>query len=116
MTKYPIRKQIRVQRLQDKHRMVGQTFNPGGHTDESLKQREKEVIKETQNMTDAEIIELGDKYKAIEKWKEESKTYGSNSFEHNAFFRNFGWRYNELKKEEMKNGVIGHLNQFQFNF
>ena len=43
-----MRKVIRVQKLQTKNRMVGQTFNPSGITAEQYDTREKNFVKEMQ--------------------------------------------------------------------
>ena len=86
-----IRKQIRVQRLQDKNRMVGQTFNPQGHTGVSLKGREMEEVARIELLCPEEFEKLKNNYIAIDRWKKEDNIFTSNSFEHNVFIRNFNY-------------------------
>jgi hypothetical protein len=46
MKQMPIRKQIRIQRLQNKNCMVGKTFNPSGITSEQIIIRENNFVHE----------------------------------------------------------------------
>ena len=94
-----IARNIKIQKLQTKNRMVGATFNFSGHTSESLDNKAKSINTSLGKMTDQEIIELGDKYKAIEDWKEKDNIFCSNSMEHNLFNTNWGWKYKELKNK-----------------
>jgi hypothetical protein len=80
-----IARQIKIQKLQNKNRMTGQTFNPSGITSEQLIQREFEYINKVKQMTDQEQTELFNSFCNIDKWKDENNIYCSNSFEHNCF-------------------------------
>jgi hypothetical protein len=51
MKMMPIAKQIRIQRKQNKNRMVGQTFNPSGITSEMIRIRENGFIIEMKAKT-----------------------------------------------------------------
>jgi len=93
MRKMSIAREIKIQRLQNKSRMTGQTFNPGGHTSESLKEREIKLVSEVKAMPEEKQLELYRSYKAVDKMKNENNIYCSNSFEHNAFMRNFGHKF-----------------------
>ena len=93
-----IARQIKIQRLQSKNRMVGKTFNPGGHTSESLDARELEEVNRIKNLTDDEFLKLGSSYEEIDNYKNENNIFCSNSFEQNVFIRNFQYKYDELKK------------------
>ena len=50
-----MRKVIRVQKLQNKNRMVGKTFNPSGITAEQYDAREKNFVKEMQAKSQEEL-------------------------------------------------------------
>jgi hypothetical protein len=65
MKQMSIRKQIRVQRLQDKNRMVGQTFNPSGITSEQIRTREQGFVIEMKSKTQTERQEYWNKIKPI---------------------------------------------------
>lgn len=91
-------REIKIQKLQTKNRMVGKTFNPGGHTSESLDARERAEINRIKSLSKQEFLKLGDNYSKITKYKLENEINISNSFEQNVFIRNFNWKYNELKK------------------
>ena len=52
-----IARQIRVQKLQNKHRMTGATFNPSGVTSEQLAQRERVLIEKWSHLKYNEIVE-----------------------------------------------------------
>lgn len=54
MRKMSLARQIRVQKLQDKNRMVGETFNPSGITSEQIQTREQVFINEWKNKTISE--------------------------------------------------------------
>lgn len=86
-----ISKQIKVQRLQDKNRMVGQTFNPQGHTIESLNGRETEEVARIKSLSPEEFKKLKNYYIEIDQWKEENNIFTSATFEQNVFIRNFGY-------------------------
>lgn len=88
-----IARQIRVQKLQNKNRMVGQTFNPSGHTSESLNTREQELINQYKNMLPTQREELYNQFKEMNNWKEKNNIHCSNSFEQNVFMRNFAWQF-----------------------
>tara|TARA_R110001606_G_scaffold260183_2_gene407975 strand:- start:28808 stop:29116 length:309 start_codon:yes stop_codon:yes gene_type:complete len=90
---------IRIQKLQNKNRMVGKTFNPGGHTSESLNGREKMEVERIKKLSEAEFLELGDNYQKITDYKERENVSYSNSFEQNVFHRNFQKKYLTLKKQ-----------------
>lgn len=75
--------------MQNKNRMVGQTFNPAGHTSESLDLREKQEIERIKSLTITEFEKLKKGYADIAKYKEENDIFCSNSFEQNVFIRNF---------------------------
>lgn len=77
-------REIKIQKLQTKNRMVGQTFNPSGHTKESLSKRELDWIEKVKKMT----LEEYEKYRLFCVWQ--NKSDGSNLFETNVFIRNFG--------------------------
>jgi hypothetical protein len=94
-----LHQQIRVQKLQNKNRMVGKTFNPAGHTSESLNLREQAEVNRIKSLSEKEFLKLGDNYAAIDKYKEENDIFCSNSFEQNVFIRNFQSIYNDLKNE-----------------
>ena len=79
--------------------MVGKTFNPGGHTSESLDAREKIEDERINNLSEAEFLELGDKYQKIADYKERENLSFSNSFEQNVYLRNFQGKYLNLKKQ-----------------
>lgn len=51
MRKMSIAREIRIQKLQTKNRMTGQTFNPSGATDESLKKRDSDYIDHFYSLT-----------------------------------------------------------------
>jgi hypothetical protein len=92
--KMSIARQIKIQKLQTKNRMVGQTFNPSGHTSESLQAREQEYINKVNNMTSEERKAVYEGFVSIENWKAENNIHCSNDFEHNAFMRNFKHLFN----------------------
>lgn len=46
MKKIPLRREIKIQRLQNKNRMVGQTFNPSGITSEKIQERKERFLNE----------------------------------------------------------------------
>ena len=54
MKTYSIKKQIRIQKLQNKHRMVGQAFNPSGITSEQIRTRENNFTDKFDKMTKEE--------------------------------------------------------------
>lgn len=89
---------IRIQKLQNKNRMVGKTFNPGGHTSKSLDGREKMEVERINNLSEEEFLELGDNYQKIADYKERENVFFSNSFEQNVYLRNFQEKYLNLKK------------------
>ena len=91
MKKMSLAREIKVQKLQTKNRMVGETFNPNGHTSESLKTREQKYIEEINLLNIEDQIKIHDSFKAIEEWKREENIFMSNSFEHNCFMRNFSY-------------------------
>lgn len=62
--KMSIARQIRIQRLQDKNRMVGQTFNPSGITAEELKAKDEDFRAKYEAMTFQERVEVWNKIKA----------------------------------------------------
>lgn len=79
-----MRKVIRVQKLQNKNRMVGQTFNPSGITAEQYDTREKNFVKEMQAKSQEELQAY---YKNM---KEMQKDWTcSYPWEWSAFERNF---------------------------
>ena len=90
-----IAKQIRIQKKQDRNRMVGQTFNPSGHTSESLDLREKNYIKEINSMSEQQQLEIYLSFKEIDEMKEKNNIHYSNSFEHNVFIRNFYYKFDK---------------------
>lgn len=90
MRKMKIYREIRIQKLQTKNRMVGQTFNPSGHTSESLDKREKEEVERINKLSRSEFEELKAAYEAIRKCKLDNNIYCTNSFNQNVFIRNFG--------------------------
>jgi len=79
-----VAREIKIQRLQTKNRMVGQTFNPNGHTSDSLSQREKNEIDLIKNLSDLEY----EKRRLFCVF--DDSTNHSNLFETNVFIRNFG--------------------------
>lgn len=89
---------IKIQKLQNKNRMVGQTFNPGGHTSASLDSRESYEIDRIKSLSNEEFIKLGDNYNAIAKYKLDNDEHSSNSFEQNVFIRNFTYLHEQAKK------------------
>ena len=93
MRQMKIARQIKIQRLQDKNRMVGQTFNPSGHTSQSLAERERKLVEEYKNMDAAERLSLYNNFKAWEEYKDQNNIYSSGSFEHNVFMRHFKFMY-----------------------
>lgn len=46
MKRMSLKREISIQRLQTKNRMVGQTFNPSGITSEQIKEREQRFLEE----------------------------------------------------------------------
>ena len=88
-----IAREIRINRLQNKNRMTGHTFNPGGHTSESLAKREVELIAKYKAMTEKERQTTYHQFIEIDKWKYEQNIFMSNSFEHNVFMRNFEYLF-----------------------
>lgn len=85
MKQTPIRKQIRIQRLQDKNNMAGSAFNPGGHTSESLDARETALKNEWRTWTQKQIEEKRAEIKKMTKhWQ------GSWPFEWCVFERTYG--------------------------
>lgn len=93
MRKMSIAREIRINRIQNKNRMTGQTFNPGGHTSESLATREQELVNKYKAMSKEERKETYTAFRTIEKYKDQHRIFCSNSFEHNAFMRNFAWEF-----------------------
>jgi len=89
------RQNVRVSKLQSKNRMVGKTFNPSGHTLESLDKMDRECLEEFSLMSDEQ------KKKKIEGFKpliELCKDKGwSFPFEYNLLER-----HNLLKIKELK--------------
>lgn len=61
MKQMSIRKQIRIQRIQNKNRMTGKTFNPTGITSEQLRDREIKLRNEWEKLSKVEIQELYDR-------------------------------------------------------
>lgn len=98
MRKMSMARTIKIQKLQTKNRMVGKTFNPGGHTSESLSGREKQEIERINNLVQCDFILLGSQYKALADFKEENNHHYSNSFEQNVFLRNFNAKFLTLIK------------------
>ncbi len=45
---------VRISKLQSKNRMVGKTFNPSGHTIETLDKRDNDFLEEFNLMSDEE--------------------------------------------------------------
>ena len=88
-----IARTIRIQKMQTRNRMVGQTFNPGGHTSESLDQREKDYIEKVKALPESEQKKLYDSFKEFEKWKHDNNYHFSNDFDHNCFMRNFRYKF-----------------------
>ena len=84
-------REIRIQKLQTKNRMVGKTFNPSGHTSQSLDERERLEIARIKQLSNDELNSLREAYKACDLMKLENNIYYSNSFEQNVFKRNFGY-------------------------
>jgi hypothetical protein len=84
MRKMSIAREIKINRLQNKNRMTGQTFNVGGHTSESLQEREHKEIEAIKALN---AIEYEEKRQYCI-WQQ--KQQGSNLFETNVFIRNFG--------------------------
>ena len=89
-----IAKQIRIQKLQNKNRMVGKTFNPAAHTSESLKQRELDFIIKCKSISDEERRIMYNEFINIDRFKDLNNIHYSNSFEHNVFMRHFKCLYN----------------------
>ena len=87
-----LHREIKVQKLQNKNRMVGQTFNIGGHTSESLDGRERKEIERIKSLTQEEFTKLKNGYKEIDEYKEKNNLFYSNSFKQNVFIRNFSHR------------------------
>lgn len=63
MRKMSLAREIKINRLQNKNRMTGQTFNAGGHTSESLKEREQKLITEHKAMSHEQRQEVYNNYK-----------------------------------------------------
>lgn len=99
MRQMKISREIKIQRLQTKNRMTGQTFNPTGHTAESLDKRERELVEKCNAMSKEERQEMYNNYNAIEQWKDENNYHFSNDFEHNAFMRNFKYQFQNQSHE-----------------
>ena len=98
---------IRIQKMQNKNRMVGKTFNPGGHTSESLDLRERQEIERIKNLSQSDFIKLGNQYQALADFKEENNHHYSNSFEQNVFIRNFNLKFANIKKSITSKLVVG---------
>ncbi len=103
MKRMSIAREIRIQRKQNKNRMTGKTFNPGGHTGESLDRRERELVAKCNAMTQAERKVMYDEYREWEQIKEEQRIFVSNTFEHNAFMRHFEREFTELQPIQLTN-------------
>ena len=82
--KMSIAKQIRIQRLQDKNRMVGKTFNPSGITAEQIETRERNWVAEMKAKSQEELQAY---YKNMQEMKKDWNY--SYPWEWNAFTRNF---------------------------
>jgi len=82
--KMSLAREIRIQKLQDKNRMVGQTFNPSGFTSGQLNERERNFV--------LEMKSKGIEYR-INWWKEREEVReqwkGSWPWEWSTFERNF---------------------------
>ena len=82
--KMSIAREIRIQRLQDKNRMVGQTFNPSGITSAEIDSREKKWVKEMKSKPQEELQAYYKNMKEMQKdW------HHSYPWEWSAFERNF---------------------------
>ena len=82
--KMSIAREIRIQRLQDKNRMVGQTFNPSGITSAEIDSREKKWVKEMKSKPQEELQAYYKNMKEMQKdW------HHSYPWEWCAFERNF---------------------------
>jgi hypothetical protein len=49
-----IAREIRINRIQNKNRMTGQTFNPSGITSQQIKDRERDFVLDMQSKTQQE--------------------------------------------------------------
>ena len=84
-------RQIRVQKIQDKNRMVGETFNSTGITSQQIKTRESIYVEEWKQKTKEERNKMYLQFQAIEEMKHNENLHFSNSWEHNTFMRNFNY-------------------------
>lgn len=84
MRKMSLRREIQIQRKQNKNKMVGQTFNPSGITSEQIRERENKFITDLKNKTQHEREQY---------WKEREQVrqiwIGSWPWEWCIFERNF---------------------------
>lgn len=91
------RQTVRVSKLQSKNRMVGKTFNPSGHTLQSLDKRDSDFLEEFNLMSDE------DKQNRIEGFKPLIKLCKEKGWSF-PFEYNLLERHNLLTIKELKGG------------
>lgn len=84
-----IAREIKIQRLQDKNRMVGETFNPSGITSKQIGDRETVFITEWQNKTLEERKSYWKGVKEVLNFRKENNIHISWEWEWGAFSRHF---------------------------
>lgn len=88
--KMSLAREIRIQKMQTKNRMTGQTFNPSGITSEQIKDRERTFVEYWENKPIEERITYwSNVQEVISELKSAGFKYFSWEWEWCAFKRNF---------------------------
>lgn len=83
--KMSLAREIRINRLQNKNRMTGQTFNTSGITSEQIVQRERTWVKEMQSKSQEELQAYRNNMEEMQKGWNHSYPWEWCAFERNFY-------------------------------